>query len=78
MVYRLSYYNENVEVELDAWPVGLRARFRALSVRMGEYGPNLGMPHTRALLVMAFLKFAPRQKKELEEYFSAPWSGERL
>lgn len=49
MVFRLSYYNEHVEAELDAWPVGLRARFRALTVRMGEYGPNLGMPHTRAL-----------------------------
>ena len=76
MVFRLSYYNETVEAELDAWPVGLRARFRALSVRMGEYGPNLGMPHTRAL-VMVFLKFAPRQKKELAERFSAPWSEER-
>src|SRR5450756_279520 len=41
--------NETVEAELDAWPVGLRARFRALTVRMEEYGPNLGMPHTRAL-----------------------------
>lgn len=49
MVFRLSYYNETVEAELDAWPVGLRARFRALTVRMVEYGPNLGMPHTRAL-----------------------------
>lgn len=49
MGYRLSYYNESVEAELDAWPVGLRARFRALSVRMEEYGSNLGMPHTRAL-----------------------------
>ena len=49
MVYRLSYFNETVESELDAWPVGLRARFRALTVRMEEYGPNLGMPHTRAL-----------------------------
>jgi phage-related protein len=49
MLYRLSYYNETVEAELDAWPVGLRARFRALTVRMVEYGPNLGMPHTRAL-----------------------------
>ena len=49
MVFRLSYYNETVEAELDAWPVGLRARFRALTMRMEEYGPNLGMPHTRAL-----------------------------
>lgn len=49
MIFRLSYYNETVEAELDAWPVGLRARFRALSLRMEEYGPNLGMPLTRAL-----------------------------
>ena len=28
-------------------------------------------------LAMAFLKFASRQKKELEEHFSAPWSDER-
>ena len=49
MIYHLSYYNEAVELELDAWPVGLRARFRALTVRMEEFGPNLGMPHTRAL-----------------------------
>lgn len=49
MVFQLSYYNETVEAELDAWPVGLLARYRALTVRMEEYGPNLGMPHTRTL-----------------------------
>lgn len=49
MDYHLSYFNELVEAEFDAWPVGLRARFRALTIRMEAYGPNLGMPHTRAL-----------------------------
>ena len=49
MVFQLLYYNKTVEAELDAWPVGLQARYRALTVRMEEYGPNLGMPHTRAL-----------------------------
>ena len=34
MVFQLSYYNEIVEAELDAWPVDLRARSRALTVRM--------------------------------------------
>lgn len=72
MTFRLLFYNDAVEVELDAWPVGLRARFRALTLRMEEYGPNLGMPHTRALSS----KFAPKQRKESEERFSAPWSDE--
>jgi hypothetical protein len=77
MVFRLSFYNETVEAELDAWPVGLRARFRALTVRMEEYGPNLGMLHTRALGNGLF-EIRARQRKELEERFSAPWSEERL
>ena len=49
MDYILSYFNETVQNEFDAWPVGLLARYRALSLRMEVYGPNLGMPHTRAL-----------------------------
>jgi phage-related protein len=42
MTFHLSFYNEAVQA-------GLRARFRALTLRMELYGPNLGMPHTRAL-----------------------------
>lgn len=49
MDYILSYFNETVQAEFDAWPVGLRARFRALTIRMEVHGPNLGMPHTRAM-----------------------------
>lgn len=49
MDYTLSYFNETVQAEFEAWPVGLRARYRALTIRMEEHGPNLGMPHTRAM-----------------------------
>ncbi len=49
MDYTLSFYNQTVRAEFDDWPVGLRARFRALTGRMVTYGPNLGMPHTRAM-----------------------------
>ena len=49
MDYTISFYNEAVQAEFDNWPVGLRARFRAVTIRMVTYGPNLGMPHTRAM-----------------------------
>ena len=49
MIYRLLYYNEAVQTEFDVWPIGLRTRFRALTIRMEAHGLNLGMPHTRAL-----------------------------
>jgi phage-related protein len=49
MAYTIDYFNDSVRAELDGWPPGLRARYRALVLRMIEYGPNLGMPHTRSL-----------------------------
>ena len=50
MNYILSYFNEAVQADFDSWPVGLRARYRALiTIRMEVHGPNLGMPHTRAM-----------------------------
>lgn len=49
MDYQISFFNADVQAEFESWPVGLRARFRALTIRIESYGPNLGMPHTRAL-----------------------------
>jgi len=48
-VYSLEYFNAAVKAGIDAWPDGIRARYIALTLRMVEYGPNLGMPHTEAL-----------------------------
>jgi len=49
MSYTIEYFNEAVRVEIDLWPPSLLARYRALTMRMVEHGPNLGMPHTRAM-----------------------------
>lgn len=49
MAFTIEYFNPSVQAELDGWPAGLRARYRALALRMLEHGPDLGMPHTRAL-----------------------------
>ncbi|WP_296484834.1 type II toxin-antitoxin system RelE/ParE family toxin [Rhodoferax sp.] len=49
MSYQIEYFNANAKASLDAWPVGLKARYLALLMRMTEHGPDLGMPHTRAM-----------------------------
>ena len=49
MAYTLEYFNATVKAEVDAWPVGIRAAYRRLLLRMEEHGPNLGLPHTRAM-----------------------------
>jgi phage-related protein len=54
MTWQLSYYNNRVAKTIDAWPVGIRARFLRLVEAMIEYGPDLGMPHTRAMGVGLF------------------------
>jgi phage-related protein len=47
--YRIEYFNASAKASLEEWPMGLKARYLALLSRMAEYGPDLGMPHTRAM-----------------------------
>lgn len=46
MKYTIEYFDEVVQKDIDALPIGFRARYTALTSRMVEYGANLGAPHT--------------------------------
>ncbi|MBW1617056.1 MAG: type II toxin-antitoxin system RelE/ParE family toxin [Deltaproteobacteria bacterium] len=46
---QIEYYNQKVEKSILRLPAGLLARFLRLTELIEEFGPNLGMPHTRAL-----------------------------
>lgn len=48
MVYSIAYYSREVQEDILNLPVTLQARYIALTDRMIEYGPNLGLPHTDA------------------------------
>lgn len=49
MKWKITYYNEKLQEEIRRLPEGIQARYLLLADRMMIYGPNLGMPHTRAL-----------------------------
>lgn len=49
MSYQIEYFNASAQAALDEWPVGLKVRYLALLSRMVDFGPDLGMPHTRAM-----------------------------
>ena len=49
MNWTITYYSESVQQEILAMPAGFLARFLRYSDRMGVFGPDLGMPHTRAI-----------------------------
>lgn len=49
MRWIITYYSAAVQEEVLALPAGLLARFLRYTDRMEVYGPDLGMPHTRAM-----------------------------
>jgi phage-related protein len=49
MNWTFTYYNESVQAEILALPAGFLARYLRYSERMEVFGPDLGMPHTRAM-----------------------------
>ena len=49
MPWAIEYYDEKLQAAALAFPTGILARYLHLTDRMIEYGPDLGMPHTRAM-----------------------------
>ena len=49
MAWTISFYSRRVEDEILALSSGLVARFVRYAERMEIHGPDLGMPHTRAM-----------------------------
>ena len=49
MQWTVTFHSDDVEFEILAMPDGFLSRFVRNVERMEIYGPDLGMPHTRAM-----------------------------
>ena len=49
MAWTVSFYSRRVEDDILALPAGFLAGFLRYAERMEALGPDLGMPHTRAM-----------------------------
>jgi len=49
MTWEIRYHDQDLQEAVLGLPVGLLARYLQLTDRMALYGPDLGMPHTRAM-----------------------------
>ena len=49
MSWRVSFYSTELQKEILGLSAGFAARFLRYAERMEVYGPDLGMPHTRAI-----------------------------
>jgi phage-related protein len=47
--WRVTFYNQEYQKEILKLPSGFVARFLRYAERMELFGPDLGMPHTRAM-----------------------------
>ena len=49
MGWTIAYYSAAVQAAILGLPTGAQARYIHLTARMQEFGPDLGMPHTRSM-----------------------------
>jgi len=49
VTWHISFYSPALQKEILGLPAGFVARFLRYAERMEVYGPDLGMPHTRAM-----------------------------
>lgn len=49
MTWRVSFYSAALQKEILHLPAGFVGRFLRYAERMEIYGPDLGIPHTRAM-----------------------------
>lgn len=49
MAFEIEYFHERVLAEVQSWPVDVLADYARLVELLAEHGPNLRLPHSRAL-----------------------------
>lgn len=49
MNYSIEYFHSRVKAEIEGWPNGILADYARIVELLMEFGPNLHMPHSRAM-----------------------------
>ena len=49
MNFTIEYFHARVKVEIESWPDDLLADFARMVELLMDFGPNIGMPHSRPL-----------------------------
>jgi phage-related protein len=49
MPYSIEYFHPRVKAEIEDWPVGILADYTRMVELLMEFGPDLRMPHSRAM-----------------------------
>ena len=77
MPYSVEYFNERVLATIERWPVGILADYARLVELLTEFGPDLRMPHSRALGSGLF-ELRPRGREGIGRALYCYLVGERI
>ena len=77
MPWIIDYYSEEVRLEIDALPVGIRASYTRLSELLEEFGLGLRMPHSRAMREGLF-ELRPRGREGIARVFYCMKVGKKI
>jgi phage-related protein len=77
MEWVIVYYSEDLQRTILEFPAGLQARYIHLTERMLTFGPDLGMPHTRAMGEGLF-ELRLRAKEGIGRVFFCTRPGQRI
>jgi len=75
--YRIEYFHPGVKEEIENWPVGILAEFARMVELLMEFGPNLRMPHSRAMGGGLF-ELRPRAREGIGRVFYCFIAGQRV
>jgi len=77
MEWEIVYFREDVSDAILAFPPGIQARYLHLTERMLVFGPDLGMPHTRAMGKGLF-ELRMKSKEGIGRVFFCTLAGRRI
>ena len=75
--YPIEYFHPRVKREIETWPDGILADFARMVELLMEFGPNLRMPHSRAMGGGLF-ELRPRGRQGIGRVFYCFVVGQRV
>ena len=77
MNYTIEYFHLRIKAEIESWPDGILADFARIVELLMEFGPNLRMPHSRAMGGGLF-EMRPRGREGIGRVFYCFVIGQRV
>ena len=77
MSWTIDYFSEDVRLEIETLPVGIRASYARLTELLEEFGLDLRMPHSRAMGDGLF-ELRPRGREGIARVFYCTKVGRKI